>query len=262
MAPRDLTTEEMLGLSGPWVRDPDTKKALAGHPRAAANQKDLLAAHEALLSIQSITTRNPELDRIEAEEQVADHLHDRKARGVNLVLAGLVELVDDDKLRQALSDARGVLQPDGLAFINLNFSAEAGAAEATRHRLAQHPEVTKVLTRVPLPEKKTLASEVDAWLAAGDRLGALETARRKQEQGDAAAPSNQPGAVKARNRWIRVVNAMLDQIRLDETPDPEISRLVLAPVQKALGRAEARSKRAPSPPEGPAGDEKPSGDDA
>lgn len=174
---------------------------------------------------------------------MVDLLHDRKARGVSLVLTALIELSDQDSARKALVAARDVLQPDGLAFINTNFPAEAGVAEATRRRLAQHPEVSKLLESIPLPGGQTLASEVAAWLDAGQRLGDLETARRKLES--SPLPSGPAQAVKARNRWIRVVNALIEQINLDDPPDEVITALVLAPTRKALARAAQRSKHGP-----------------
>ena len=153
-------------------------------------------------------------------------------------------------MRATLLDARDLLFPEGIAFINLNYSAEAGIAEVTRHRLAAHKGVQELLAQLHTLENRSLADEVTGWLDAGDHLRQLEVQRRQFEQGSSTPqPSiDRTALTRARNRWIRVVNALTNSIDLDDVPDENLHKLLLAPLSEALSRAENRSKRAASKP--------------
>jgi hypothetical protein len=259
MAIKDLTNEEMVGLSGSWVGDKTTNKLLSVHRRTAGMAEDLEAAHAELVRTQGASaTKNAELTRLIEEQGFVDGRHDRKARGVNQVLSALAELADGPELRSSILEARDLLFPDGLFFINQNYSAEAGVAEVTRHRLAGNKEVSALLAALPSLEKRSLADEVASWLDAGDQLRQLEVRRRQlTDQGSVGeSPVDRSLLVRARNRWIRVVNALTDQINLDDTPDEKLQQAILNPLTEALSRAEGRAKKAskttppPPPPNG------------
>lgn len=252
MALKNLNTEEMTGLSGSWVDPGPTRALLEKHPRTAGNVADLAAAHEGLVKSQSKARQvDQKLAAILASEKVTDGVYDRKARGVNMLLAALAELADDEAQARSFSGAQSLLHPDGLAFINLNFAAEAGVAALTRHRLKEAPEVQALLASISLPfAGKTLSDEVAAWLGAGDTLSKLETERLTLVDASEDAPeqpSDRKAQSLARNRWIRVVRAIVDQITLDASPDPDLRRLVLRPLSEAESRADARAGRASSP---------------
>ena len=250
MATKDLTTEEMVGLSGSWISDKTTNKLLSVHRRTAGLAEDLESAHADLVRAQGTSVaKNADLAKLLDDEAVVDGRHDRKARGVNLALSALAELADGAELRAAIVDARSLLFPEGMAFINQNYAAEAGVAEVTRHRLAEHKDVQTLLTTLPSLENRTLADEVAGWLDAGDQLRQLEVQRRQiTNQGDSPQSVDRTAVTRARNRWIRVLSALTNQIDLDDEPDEQLKKAILNPLNEALDRAENRAKKSAAKP--------------
>lgn len=260
MALKNLTVEEMIGMSSSWVAPGETRTLLEKHPRTAGILGDIVAAHEGLVGSQEKAQQEDQkLASLVVQQKSVDGVYDRKARGSNLLLAALAELCDDEAQARTFAEAQALLHPNGLAFINQNYAAEAGVAELTRHRLQEAPAVQALLASIPLPPGfgPTLAAEVQTWLDAGETLRKLEAERialvDTSETASAQSPERKPQSV-ARNRWIRVIRLVLDQINLDESPDPELRRRVLLPVAEAEARADARAGRAvqpASPPEPP-----------
>jgi hypothetical protein len=244
MVTKDLSNEEMLALSGAWVNNPATSRLISVHRRTAGLAEDLDAAHLDLVRVRGASRASrEELTQVSEEEKAVDALHDRKARGVHLLLSALAELADSIEARDAIVTARDQLFPEGTEFLDQNYPSEAGVARTTRQRLADHPELGELLARLPSLESRTVADEVTGWLAAADQLRQLESQRRHLEQGGAAeAPLDRAAVGRARGRWALVVQALVNQISLDETPDEQLRQLILDPLTEALARAEGRSK--------------------
>lgn len=260
VALRNLTIEEMVHLSTPWLDPSGSRKLLAGYARTAPLLDDIAAAHEALLAAQPrAVAHDKELTELLAQEENLDLRHDRLARGSALLLEAMAELSDD---RGAFLHARDLLLPDGLAVINRNFAAEAGAAALTRRRLQETPEVAALLEKTPAGPDRKLAEVVNEWLETGRKLGELEVQRIQLEQKSPASPAaTSAQRALARNQWGRAVHAMLNLIALDPSPPDAIQTAVLVPVREAEARADQRASRSKKkdPDDQDPGDQNPGG---
>jgi hypothetical protein len=142
----------------------------------------------------------------------------------------LAYLVKSQPLAQQLRDLQQVLTPDGLALVQKSYREEAGQAALLESRLTgDHVSLMKT---IQTPEG-TLEDAVLEFISTGKQLGALEDSRAAvQKTGPTPAD-----AVKARNRWIRTINAMLSLIELLDEPS-EAVRAIVQRIQIAAAKAE------------------------
>ncbi len=234
MALNTLTIEEMQPVSAAWV-DPQNP------------------AHQAILQISEVSGLMPRVEAVHAELHAAsppddsrakelsalaaatDATHDVLARGVYGYLTETALLVDDGN---PLLELRDELMPDGLsAVIHNSYRGQVGFAALLRGRLEGGTRAA--LRELPLPGGKNLLDAVDGWLDAADHLGQLEEQKARLA---ATAPTVAGRIFDARNRWIRVVNALLANAALADLTE-EQERLILGPLRDAEAKADARSAR-------------------
>jgi hypothetical protein len=239
MALRDLSSQQMLNITGAWLDSERERSRFQALSRVAPLLPDVEEAHE---GVQRAHRRDGsisnELIDIQDQQSEVDQVHDRKARGVYGVLTGFAELVDDPKDAALYLDVRDQLFPRGLKFITGSYADEAGEVNFARERLTS--ESKAVLRALPTPAGN-LMKAVNVWFAANEELGILEAGRAKLEAqvAEQKAGSVQVGQLRARNRWIRVVRAVLQMVDLQK-PDADIERHLLAPLDRALKEAERR----------------------
>jgi hypothetical protein len=246
MALKKLTLQEMVDVSAAWTATTDGGHlALIRQPRLAALLPDLQRVHDALLQLR------PEADDPRKTELLAlasdqDELHDTLARGIHGVLTQLALLAEGGS---ALLRLRDTLMPAGLGrTIRTTFRSQAGWTTLLRTQLTA--ESREALQAIPLPNGSNLDETVSAWLDAGDRLGQLETERARLEEREQTSPGEL--AVAARNKWIRVVNALVELGELSELA-ADVDQSIFGPLRDAQAKAEQRAARrnaqrvAPSP---------------
>ena len=90
-------------------------------------------------------------------------------------------------------------------------------------------------------DDRPLAAWVRAWQDTGRRLGEAEAERTALEK--KASATRPADALRARNKAIRVMNAFLTMLDLDE-PSSEDRRAILGPLESALRRAARRGNKA------------------
>jgi hypothetical protein len=249
MALKDLTTPTMLSVLDTWL---DPKRALPkikSLSRSSALLPDLASVRDGLQDSHAVNDRiAPELQKLQVAAGERDSDHDRKARGLDKIVDGLRELVDDPDLAEKLGALRGqILGPKGLLVISSSFTDEAQNAKLVDKRLT--PESKALLAEVTVLDR-TLGDWVKDWQRVAKELGKIEAERTALETKAAAAvrPSD---AVRARNKAIRTMNAFLSMLDLDD-PAEDLRAELLGPLDVALTKAEKRGKRAASP-EVPAG---------
>jgi hypothetical protein len=236
----------MFAVSAAWLAPEQApRKVLERHGLAVGLIPRLQRAHEGLLVDQkqgppaALTTV---LAKIREEETRTDQRHDRKARGVCLVLMGFTELAESDVQAEIIVALRELLFPRGTSIISRTYMEEAGEATLVKDRIQGDPET--VLQTLPSLSTRTLLDEVEAWIAAGEKLGQLEASRLAAEAAIASsARSAGPASVnRARMMWIRVVAALVNTVHLDEESDPQIGELILRPLAVAEGKADRRAE--------------------
>lgn len=235
MALKNLSVEEMVKISEAWVApDNPAHEALTNVERLKGLLPDIQSAHEAIFAVvpKPNDPRQAEIARLAAEE---DAVHDALARGIYGYLTEL-SLLDDDAA--SLIALRDQLMPEGLSkAIHNTYRGQAGFAKLLGDRLT--PDAQSKLRALPVGQG-SLMDRVNVWLAAGDRLGALEEERGRLEA--AQGPSFGARAVAARNGWIRAVNALIAVAELAEL-DPNTDRVVFGPLRDAETKAEQRAAR-------------------
>lgn len=252
MALKNLSSETMLALSTSWLDPGRGRKALEDHPRATHYLADLAAAHSALLAASASPDASalpPEMIALSAEETEVDTLHDRKVRGLHLVLTGLAELTDDRAEAARLLGARDTLFPDGISINQRSYLDEAGNVSAVARRLDSSPETRALLLHTPLPHGKKLDDEVLAWLDTGERLGKLEARRvgLLHDRDASRSGSKRGDLLRARNRWSRVTHAFLAAIDLDDHPGDALEKNFIRPLREAEAKADRRAAPGPDP---------------
>ena len=258
MALKDLSTPQMLAITAAWVDPHRERPKLESLERTTALLRDIDAVHTGLLQTRRAEkTTSKEVTQIQSRQLELDKTHDRKARGTHALLTGFAEIADDPEDAELYLNIRDQLFPDGLKFITSSYADEAGYAQLLRERLTHESKIA--LKALPTPGG-SLFKIVMAWLAAADELGKLETKKTQLLAAERPAEGTPGGQLKARNRWIKVVHSVLAMLDLEEV-DADTQRLILAPLQDALAKAERgrnaiadESADANEAPEGLAGD--------
>jgi hypothetical protein len=231
MALKHLTTAQMVSLSGPLVQagHPD-RMALATFAELNGLLPKLTTAHTGLLDTHTPVDSSEQLVTIRQAQKQLDGRFDDLARGIHSLPLALAYLVKSQPLAQQLRDLQQVLTPDGLALVQKSYREEAGQAALLESRLTgDHVSLMKT---IQTPEG-TLEDAVLEFISTGKQLGALEDSRAAvQKTGPTPAD-----AVKARNRWIRTINAMLSLIELLDEPS-EAVRAIVQRIQIAAAKAE------------------------
>jgi hypothetical protein len=242
MALKNLTSEEMLQLSGNWI-DPKSPAhaAIITVPELAAKLQRMGDTHGGLANAAQ-PPENPRLAQISAEEGPIDLRHDAIIRGIFGHLTATAELVGGEAGEQLIA-LRDKLIPDGLSSQQKTYRAEAGQAAQLADRLTA--DVLKQTDAIIVGQgaaAKSLTEYLKEWITLGKQLGALEDEKGKilAEQADAATGT---ALVKARNQWIRLVNSFIADGALAQLDDGT-DALVFGPLRDAGKKADARVRAA------------------
>lgn len=240
---KDFSTGTMIHLTGAWIDVGRSRPLLEKMKRVAPLLDDIESAHaEVVRTHRKETATEDAISAIQAQQLDRDGVHDRKARGAFDVLGAFAAIADTPEQAAPYEQAIATLFPGGMRVINATYADEAGQSKLARGRLST--DIRATLEGIVSPDG-TLLETVTAWLDAGDELGALEERRAKLEA--AATRSKEGGgagnALRARNRWIGVVRAVVDMIEL-ESPDAAMRDDVLGPLDRALAQTARRSASA------------------
>jgi len=238
MALRDLTSETMTVISRDWLDPAKERPILASLRRVAPLLPDLEQAHRDLLEFQQPAPRvSPEMAALTQRVTELDAQHDRLARGIHTVIAGLIDLTEDTDQADDWRAAQAELFPEGKSITKRSYIDQAGEASRVEARLSDRSRV--LLDRLRLGDR-SLLDGVRRWQQAAHELGEAEKERILLAKEDQPKPS----VGKVRNTWIGVVNTILAM--LDREVDlSEADRFkVLEPLETALAKAAARKRSA------------------
>lgn len=237
MAFKHIYAEEMIQLSGTWL-DSGGKvyAAIKAIPDLASSLPRLQTAHAAVAAAAQ-PAASPRIAAIMDEEASLDNRHDAIIRGAWGTLTSLSELMGDDGAE--FVTLRDTLLPDGLHSQLKTYRAEAGQAAQLSNRVT--PAIKAQTDAILVGQgsaAQPLSAYIDEWVSLGKKLGALEDEKGQLE----AEPGKGTELVKARNLWIRVVNAMVANADLAAL-DAETEALVFGPLRDTEQKADERTRQ-------------------
>ena len=250
---KNLSTEAMVSVSAAWVDPKQDRPLLERFKMLQPLIPVIEKTHRNLLKTQvNVASGSSELAEIQSEETRVDALHDRKLRGTYNLLTGLADLAENAVDAQAYLDLRDRLFPGGLQMTKATYAAEAGAVEMVKDRLT--PADRKLAKAIPVFKGK-LHDQIDTWIEAGKRLGALE---QKKSRVAAPAGPSKSDAASMRNAWIKGANALETTAGLEDGFDDAVHQKIFGLMERLLAASERR--KGSSEGDGSGGGESTSGD--
>lgn len=242
MALKNLTDEEMMGLSAAWIDPKRQRPALEAHPLLAAMLPQIASAHDGLLwpADESADAALDAARKALYQQGVTlDQRHDRKGRGVFNLLGALADLTDDPDLAAGYLALRKALFPtENLSVLSQSWRGEAGNAHRIQDSVLGDKTHAAALKALVLPEKRTLHDSVRDFALAGIELGKVEDKRANLTSGDEVEGSS---AVATRNRWITVGNNLVRMVDEVLGLTGESRRAILGALEESERKASARS---------------------
>lgn len=245
---RSLETSEMIHLSAPMVTaKAEAHAVLKGHPATVGLLPMLEEAHEGLVATESATgdgARDAEVRRLSAECIRIDRRHDALIRCLWGTLEALAIAPKEPEQGEAYREAATALFPSGLQAQQASYRGQAGLASTTDERLTKEHRATLRGIRTP---EGTLLDFVAEWKEAARELGELDTQRARLE---AASPERRKiDIVEARNTWIAAMATVVQVVTVAARLEAAARAVVLAPLEKAVSKAERSPKRTGEPEE-------------
>lgn len=209
-----LSPNTMLNITERWLTDESFSMALelAG-PLGVGIHQALVQAHDPLADLHR--SRNEASSSLRSLIDLATQLdkrHDKKARGLKLILSGLAEAADTEAEAARFWELEGLLFPNGLTVTRLPYTQEGGAAVALERVVSD--ELRAELDGIVVG-KRTLAQLLKEWLAAGHELGEVMQRRAELKAVLSSDGEGQLSLRSARYGWVKAVRALLWAIELD-----------------------------------------------
>lgn len=203
MALERLETEEMVLITGSWIiRGRPDREALEAEPALAALLPEMEAAHQALLDTHAHQLGTMRQREILRRQKDVDERHGETIQGIRHLLLGTISFTRDPQQLAALRGLKQRLLPEGIGVVKQSYRMQADQAESVAARLTESDWA--LLERLPIMGGRSLRDAVESWFALARELGDLERARLMNEDALATAEA----AAAARERWIRVIQAM------------------------------------------------------
>jgi hypothetical protein len=220
MALRRFSTGEMVGVTYPWVT--------AGHPErvlleALPGTAGLIpfaeSVHGDLLGLQS--DADDEFLAVLSDTLGMYNLqHDDLARVVWHITTAYGYRHRGTPEASAIRAVQAVLFPDGLKIVSASYLESAGQAEIRKSVLTDARRA--VLAGIPM-QGGTLLDLVTQWNQLGVDMGNMQNQRATPP---AILPAERANARAVRDRWVRVVRAVLDVLTLEADRRPEARRII------------------------------------
>jgi len=241
---KHLTLDEMVALLASWLPKGKRHSLFMSIPEVAPLGPQVAQAHAAVLAVRPVdTTPSPAMRAVLLKGERIDRQHDSLARLTTLTLqAERARCLSMDPPETERADrctaADGKLLPGGLSIINTSYLAESGNLSRIKKLLQDEPELGQLLETIATPDKKPLSATVDAWIATGPKLAAVEHERDELEA-TKAKPADKATVQAARNRWFRTMTAVLNNLDISDAPQKDLDG-IRGPVLRASERAGKR----------------------
>jgi hypothetical protein len=237
MAKNNLSSPAMVTVTMAWTDPKAERPLLEALPQAGALLPSLEKAHKGLLDGQaSMSQTNAALLTVQRAQAALDVRHDACIRGPYNVLTGFADLAETPEEAAVFLSLRDKLTPRGLDTVRLSYTDQAGEAELTEGRLTKEDRTLLGKLRTPTG---TLLDAHKTRLSTAREIGALEKQRAALET-QAPATTTPADAVRARNLWIRTVNAFVAILALEEGLGDEDREKILGPLTRAEQKADRK----------------------
>jgi hypothetical protein len=236
MALRTFTTGEMVSVTYPWVTAGHPERVLLEAVPGAAGLIPLtVSVHGDLLGSQ-IDTEAEFLAVLGDTLRMFNLQHDDLARVIWYILLAYHYRHRGTPEAASIEDVQAALYPEGLTIVSASYLETAGQAELRRSMLTDARRA--VLSGIPM-QGGTLLDSVIQWNQMGVDMGNMQNQRVTP-----ATPAGERVSLRAlRDRWVRVVRAMLDVLALEADRRPEARRILerVANIEAAVKRRRAGS---------------------
>lgn len=240
----DLNTGEMIALSEAWLGS--QKTLFLSIPAIAPLFPSVEQRHHELVAARNTETFKTELDDVTEQSTLLDNRHDHLARALDLSLNAayhwaLAQDPPDTSAAAKAEEARELLMPQGLSFINRSHASEAGNA-AQMVGVAKGP-IQPVLALIHLGSNVTALDAVNKLGQVGQALGESDrkAAELKAAQGEKAVTRSD---VRVKMRaWVEMVGAVMSALKLSGAAEGDVKALtapILEEARKATERRRAR----------------------
>jgi hypothetical protein len=219
MALRKFSTGEMVGVTYPWVTPGHPERVLLeGLPGAVGLLPHAESVHGGLLTIRT-DTAGDFLSVLGDTLSVFNLQHDDLARVAWYILEAYRYRHRGTPEAVTIANLQAALFPTGLKIVSASYLETAGQAELRRTALTEERRV--VLAGIPM-QSGTLLDVVTQWNQVGVDMGNVQNQRATPIAGDEERVSSKV----LRDRWVRVVRAVLDVLALEATRHPEARRII------------------------------------
>lgn len=240
MSLKDLSTAAMIGVSEQLLNPQPDRPQLRDKQLLFSAMLLLTQAHEELVNINKKEGEvRAELRDLTAELTELDLEHDQCSRGVHRVLNGTIELCTSPDKAAAYAEVRDLLHPDGLSVNQISYLEQSGNTLRVSKRVT--PEVRALLAGIII-DGQGLDVALDRWLAAGQKMGVLQSRREMLGNDDDPDYISPALVLTARNGWIRAMNLFEASLMATDYSDSD-KATVLATLRAAQQRAAAARNR-------------------
>jgi hypothetical protein len=241
MSLRRFTIAEMISVTRPWVEIGNAERlVLESMAGSAGLLRFIEGAHVALLA--SLSDADAEQLGVLLDDLGLSNLrHDDLARIIFYTMQTHQLLHRGKPEARAILDTQTVMFPDGLQIVRASYRESAGRAQMRSSQL--NDERRTLLAGIPV-QGATLLELMTEWNQVGTHLGTIQDQRATPSVGAGERPNGR----QVRDRWVRVVRAVMTALELEATERPEAGRILdrIANIQAEVGRRlRAGSGRAP-----------------
>lgn len=209
----------MLGVTYPWITAGHPERVvLEALPGAAGLIPFAESVHGDLLGLQS-GGEAAFLAVLSETLGVYNLQHDDLARAIWHVIMAYRYRTRSMPEAAGIQDLEVALFPAGLQIVSASYLESAGQAEIRRSLLTEARRA--VLAGIPM-QGGTLLDLVTQWNQVGVDMGNMQNQRATPP----ATPAERANARAVRDRWVRVVRAVLDVLALEANQRPEARRII------------------------------------
>lgn len=235
---KHLSNQSMVGISGEWTDAEKQRPILEKIVELSGIMGPLDGVHNGVLNVQFTGEAEGELEKelkkLSVQAKNLDVAFDNLARGIfgNLESNALLAKAPEEK--EMCEKLKNVIFPKQTGIVKMTYWEESGEAKLLEGRL--NDDLRKDLRSIPCLGGN-LEQAVDAFIVAGNDLGKVESTRVRLAKKDGDEETvTRSDTLKARNKWIRVVNTFLSVLEIaniDETTTTDILQPLMTAVEKS-----------------------------
>ena len=241
---KHLSNQSMVGVTDEWTDAGKQRPILGGIVEVAGMLGRLDGVHEDVLNVQFTGEAQGELEKelkaLSVQAGSLDVEFDNLARGIYGNLESNALLAKAPEKKEMCRKLKSVVFPKQTGIVKMTYWEESGEAKLLEGRLNE--DLRKGLRSIPCLEGN-LEQAVDEFIVAGNELGNVESKRvRLAEQDGDKETVTRSDSLKARNKWIRVVNSFLSVLEIADIDEKTMTN-ILQPLMTAVEKSRPDVKK-------------------